>query len=1234
MSQHQITFQSELMENYLQAEIMRPETGFQALQTSGGNALLFSIGTDGSLYVTVENPTSRQGWARTNLSLARAAAEFGDDAGVVCKDFTVAQRTDGAIHLAMVLGDARGNDRLYLCLGNSNSDTSWLDNPNWVAYDYDDPDHRRPKLTISDVFISEAADGEFIVVDVVRDPDSATALVFRYYIDTYKENGYAWHAHDVAIDLEAGHYTSVLGRKGNQESYPVDGIYTAGQVGDRAQLIYAPLYNVFDTSLAPNPDRLNLPDGHVPDAIAACRNADNTSDLYVMAGGTLFYFAGANQEDGAVGVPLAHNDLFGRVRDLFAFDTGDGSVMVWGLNADDQIFYTTCPYDRLESREAWSHPLPIMSGVEQVSPFVNRAYSANSFFAHTGEDRLIKAVKSPHTSLWNRREITLPPPTTTTPAQKFSSYTTQILVHDENNLPVSGVPISISASNVTSVYINHLYYVLSPAPIHVATDPAGSLVIIEGVHTLAGTRYTIEIEGATVTINPMDKAFQKAMTLNSAGALQEATVPGTDRRLVPQDTGEDDLHQVASLLGDLSQSYSSLAASAGALFAAAPAVHFQSVEGTLVDVGDLFSWMAHEVEREVGEISHWIEQVADGVWHIVVTIAGEVYRAALDVVEKVVAAAVWVFNKIKVAIEDLIHYLQFLFEFEDMARTQMVVKNLILLYLNHQADQIEVFKHELDGYFDQMEEALGQWAGMDFSGRGDDADAPITAKGKQQEPSAPGSMLSHHFQGNVHNATPAATNTPPPAKAEPVPGILDVLAETVEKEGQILDSTFHRLSDLAQEFTTQPVAVVLKKLVAILADAGLRSAQNVIDALLDILYDLAKESITLLDTPIHIPILSDILNAFGVPDFSLLDIVCWVGAIPVTLAYKLIKDEAPFPDNELTTFLITATDYQAVVERMKEPSPPTLPTRSAGFSIDLLAGDSSAFDPQAQEEMTGFTLFTRAAGDPALETDKPPAKEYKDLGLPGTAARIAFISLHGVSAIAAAVSGILYHFEAMRPEVVAAATTGGTATAGSAARPGGVLAGSAKLAKGKVEIDYLAAGAAISSLVAGITKEVANGVASFGAIEAKGASWVNLGFNVLNFFCKIVFEGAGMLKKLTPPAIGWRKLGAFVDAVLIIPSLVITVIHIVEMGGKRSDDYAPDDQSAFHKSQAIAWLDEGSNITSYISRILYLVAVVFLDPPPDPDAAAAKLGVVIAMDVTTGITAALQIGEAGVAIAI
>lgn len=63
--------------------------------------------------------------------------------------------------------------------------------------------------------------------------------------------------------------------------------------------------------------------------------------------------------------------------------------------------------------------------------------------------------------------------------------------------------------------------------------------------------------------------------------------------------------------------------------------------------------------------------------------------------------------------------------------------------------------------------------------------------------------------------------------------------------------------------------------------------------------------------------LSDILNAIGIADFSLLDALCWVTAVPVTIAYKIATAiegdaRAPFPEGPEATFLATVTDFESL----------------------------------------------------------------------------------------------------------------------------------------------------------------------------------------------------------------------------------------------------------------------------------------------------------------------------------
>lgn len=100
----------------------------------------------------------------------------------------------------------------------------------------------------------------------------------------------------------------------------------------------------------------------------------------------------------------------------------------------------------------------------------------------------------------------------------------------------------------------------------------------------------------------------------------------------------------------------------------------------------------------------------------------------------------------------------------------------------------------------------------------------------------------------------------------------------------------------------------------------LGSVKTVMDALLKILANIARSLLELLDTKIHIPVISDILNEIGVPDISFLDLFCWISALAVTVVYKIAsKGKAPFPDDSTTAYLRTAPSFHDLRQSFGQP---------------------------------------------------------------------------------------------------------------------------------------------------------------------------------------------------------------------------------------------------------------------------------------------------------------------------
>jgi hypothetical protein len=309
----------------------------------------------------------------------------------------------------------------------------------------------------------------------------------------------------------------------------------------------------------------------------------------------------------------------------------------------------------------------------------------------------------------------------------------------------------------------------------------------------------------------------------------------------------------------------------------------------------------------------------------------------------------------------------------------------------------------------------------------------------------------------------------------------------------------------------------------------------VIDALFDILYDVVKAAVAVLDTPIYIPVVSDILKDFGIPAFSFLDIACWVAAVPATLAYKLTEGAAPFPDNAETDFLITVPDYPSLLSTFSQK--PAIPPAAA----------PAAFAPER--------IAAPAADEPRIAGLAAPAEL---IAISGSAASTVHVIGHSVSGFSSIVGAIFSAFEA-------AEETGDN--------PLGIPSG-------------------IAGVLGAVSGGIANALVPNEPIDDQVVSGFSLAVTGIRILCKIMFSGpvqskiAGSVTFGDYTASDGRGVGAVVDAVLVFLGLVGSIYHFIELSGKPAG-----------ASRSIAIVDETSSLTSDISRVSYAIAVNTEDIP-------------------------------------
>lgn len=936
-----ITHSSDLMENYIQAEVLSPPGHFEALQSENenGHALVFAIDAQGTFFGLQEcSGETTTGWKRHDLSRVTLQRHFGPEEKGAVRTFGVGQSPiDGSIGMAMAV-DSGGADFLYISLENSSSSLSWLKNPKWTAVPFDGTLSGR-NVRIAKVMFSETYyNVQYLTVDI--DTGAGGHRIVRYHIDPNKPTGQAWVKHDLPIDLEPDTYHSVVGRKYGER---VDGVYTSGSAAGGAQLIYQPVVNVYSDETPPTITRLKLPNGVPPTAIATVRNTDSssnlykTTDLYVIAGRNLYRYPADKQTNDAVGDLLLEEVIFEGTNMLHAMQF-EGVVTLWGRNADSEVFYISCYADEVTDPSNWSVPMPLLSDASHISPYLNRVDGGNTIFAYT-EDRLTAFTQATNTTAktWKPHHVQLDPvpKPEPEPAKSFMSYTTTITLLDAHDQPVPDTMLSLWADSHTPAYINGTYYVLGKKETRVPTDSAGLITVIEASEDAYGAILSVAIpqDSETIVINPMDQAFGRVSDLDNPDKIRQAryftnvaaggTLDDNQGPLIDASTSKEDVDNAARSIGYFKEIYNEVkppARTSNLLYREeAPRVVRRgrgqrgpdNIWNFWSAIGDVFRSVKNAIKKGVRKVIEVIKDTATRTFKFIARIAGKVYTALLNAVDAVVGALVWVFEQIKTAVQIIIRFIQFLFQWSDIRRTKQVLHRVIKLYLGHQVGYIDRARIDFGNHLDNAVGKIREWGGItDWSSLGDAAGSPPDDSGEDALAGHNSSslLLANHFRGQAKNMQ-VKSALPDVGSSAAMDELFQVLLDAISDQGEVLSTVYEDLQDLATAFKRLSVGDIIKRIAAILGSALVSSVKVVVDALFRVLSYLANSALDLLDVKLHIPIISDILNVIGVPDISFLDLFCWIGAVGYTVVYKVVTNRAPFPDTSDVRAVISANSW-------------------------------------------------------------------------------------------------------------------------------------------------------------------------------------------------------------------------------------------------------------------------------------------------------------------------------------
>ena len=491
---------TELMKNHKAAKLLTASSSFKAMQTQSNNAMLFHISEEKSLDLAVETPGSRTGWTLSNLTAELSSRHAGKR--VFVKKFAANQTRVARILKIVVAVQVEGEplDFIYMRLS-SKDGAEWVnsaDHRTWTAVSIKGLPLCNGSLAIQSLLLG---------VDNVMGIQVLTHSGLKNFFQNPMDKSWIKVLAEDSSKKVLSQPGSLLSAGNNDLLF-----YQLTDENGSLKLVYRNIWPY-------DGDEISL----------SCPEGTSTMTALPTNHGNLLFVAAKEEvvmfDEDNLPSQIISNPIISGVQQLYSLDFG-GQIYLWGLNQKGEVFYSKCNKDISKFESSWSYPLPLLSGVTQISTFVNDRTGASTVFARTEHGQFIKLTQDTITTHWHSQSVILPS-ADTSKVTEYNSYTSHVQLTATSGLPLVDEPVSITATSPCSLYVNDVYHALSPGkPMPVQTDALGSVTLVHETRALGSVCYQLEMKnGQKATINPMSKILDTISSVKSGSDLDKIHVP-------------------------------------------------------------------------------------------------------------------------------------------------------------------------------------------------------------------------------------------------------------------------------------------------------------------------------------------------------------------------------------------------------------------------------------------------------------------------------------------------------------------------------------------------------------------------------------------------------------------------------------------------------------------------------------------------------------------------------------
>lgn len=209
-----------------------------------------------------------------------------------------------------------------------------------------------------------------------------------------------------------------------------------------------------------------------------------------------------------------------------------------------------------------------------------------------------------------------------------------------------------------------------------------------------------------------------------------------------------------------------------------------------------------------------------------------------------------------------------------------------------------------------------------------------------EEDSAAYNVPMYHLQGEGDKSQSAADNKP---LKDDLLAVVNALVEILEAEVTTVTNAFNLLkTQVLDQVNSLSLTQIVARILGIIGIVVVETVENLTIGVLNLLSTMIDLIADAIIYEINIPIISWLFRLItGGDNVSMVNVIAFVAAFPITIIYKCAVQETPFPDDEWTNRLIAAptlTEFSMLLYEKPVEAPGTVGKRVNGLVADLVLG--------------------------------------------------------------------------------------------------------------------------------------------------------------------------------------------------------------------------------------------------------------------------------------------------------